>query len=436
MSTFTLSRLALSLGLEAALLSACGGAQPPVGAPAQSPFSDRARTLSSSYQLLYRFPRYSNDGYNPQASLIDVNGTFYGTTMYGGSSMNCDLGCGTVFSLDASGTEKVVYSFTGGSDGAYPAAALLNVSGTLYGTTTEEGGGRASCGTVYTISASGSESILHSFGGGDDGCTPVGPLIDVKGTLYGTTVYGGKGANGTVYSITPGGTEQVLHSFFCNTHDGCVPSGGLISVGGTMYGTTSDGPWPSKCSASSPCGSVYGISTSGSEKVLYAFEGGSDGKSPQGSLVNVNGMLYGTTPQGGGGSRCEFGCGTAYSISTTGTEQVIHRFTGGRDGELPHNLIGVNGTLYGTTTSGGLTPCNVQVGWFDGHGCGTIYRLTTSGREKVLFHFNSEFDGEPAASLLNVNGVLYGTTPQGTTSQGGSESRCEFDCGTAFTFTL
>jgi uncharacterized repeat protein (TIGR03803 family) len=172
MGTTVLSRFALTISAAAALLAGCGGPQPPIGAPGaalQAPPSAPAQVPlhhvlpSPSYQLLYRFPSYASGGFDPQAPLIDVNGTLYGTTKYGGGSTNCTGGCGTVFSIDAGGTEKVLHSFAGGSDGAWPTAALLDVGGTLYGTT-EKGGTNCSggCGTVYSISASGSENVLHS----------------------------------------------------------------------------------------------------------------------------------------------------------------------------------------------------------------------------------------------------------------------------------
>ena len=436
-----LKHAALRSCVAAAMLAGCGGSQPPIGAPgeavqapasapAQAPLH-RALPSSSSYHLLYRFPGYANGGFGPLASLIDVNGTLYGTTKYGGGSTNCVGGCGTVFSLDTSGNEKVLHSFTGGSDGAYPAAGLLNVSGMLYGTT-ERGGTNCTdgCGTVYIISASGSENVLHSFGAGSDGQNPLASLTDVNGTLYGTTLYGGEYSNGTVYSITTSGAEQVLHSF-CANSDGCVPSGGLIGFNGTLYGTTPQGGG-NGCSGTG-CGTVYSVSASGSEKVLYRFAGGSDGQSPGGSLVNVNGTLYGTTTRGGGTGCDDYGCGTAYSLTTTGTEQVMHSFAGGRDGALPQaGLIDVNGTLYGTTVSGGGTPCSVNP-WLPVHGCGTIYSVTTSGGEKVRFRFKSEYVGEPAESLVNVGSALYGTTPRTSNRKCGAHG---MTCGTVFAFTL
>jgi uncharacterized repeat protein (TIGR03803 family) len=143
---------------------------------------------------LYSFAGEPNGQY-PVASLIDVNGTLYGTTSYGG--MHDD---GTVFSISTSGTEHVLYSFAGEPDGQYPKASLINVSGTLYGTAYR--GGRASdgFGTVFGISMSGTGHVIHSFRS-RTGNRPLAGLIDVKGALYGTTRLGGIYHIGTVFSL-------------------------------------------------------------------------------------------------------------------------------------------------------------------------------------------------------------------------------------------
>jgi uncharacterized repeat protein (TIGR03803 family) len=132
--------------------------------------SAEAQTLT----VLYSFTG-SSDGGNSYADLVrDAAGTVYGTTYYGGD-FNCNhvSGCGVVFKVDTSGTETVVHTFAG-SDGAYPVGGLLlNSAGDLYGTTAH--GGNLSCdapigcGTVFRIDASGTETVLHKFAGGDDG---------------------------------------------------------------------------------------------------------------------------------------------------------------------------------------------------------------------------------------------------------------------------
>jgi uncharacterized repeat protein (TIGR03803 family) len=125
----------------------------------------------------------------PKAILIDVKCTLYGTTSYGGGTdFTIGYGCGTVFSFDpATGAEPVLHAFAGGTDRELPFSGLIDVKGTLYGTTDE--GGASGFGTAFALDpATGAETVLHAFTGGADEEYPLAGLIDVKGTLYGTTV--------------------------------------------------------------------------------------------------------------------------------------------------------------------------------------------------------------------------------------------------------
>lgn len=156
--------------------------------------------------MLYTFKGL--DGAQPAERLIEVNGAFYGTTTYGGTGKcavsKVVVGCGSVFKLSMSGVEQVLYSFKGKPDGLYPAAGLTRAQGKLYGTTLY--GGTFNKGTVYEISTSGKERVLYSFKGAPDGSYPTG-LLNVRGTLYGTTGAGGdrrcRGGCGTVFAFTP-----------------------------------------------------------------------------------------------------------------------------------------------------------------------------------------------------------------------------------------
>jgi uncharacterized repeat protein (TIGR03803 family) len=180
------SRHAVSVCAALVMLAACGGSQPPIGAPGTMPqpstiapartIVHRIRTASSSYQVLYSFGS-GYDGKVPNAGLIDVNGALYGTTIGGGTH-----GDGTVFSITTAGTERVLHSFAGGSaDGSLPYAGLSDVNGTLYGTTVLGGMYRKyGVGTVFSISTAGAgtEHVLHSFGSGSDGVEPYASLIE------------------------------------------------------------------------------------------------------------------------------------------------------------------------------------------------------------------------------------------------------------------
>jgi uncharacterized repeat protein (TIGR03803 family) len=293
---------------------------------------------------------------------------------------------------------KVIFRFGGKASGASAGAGLIDVKGTLYGTTSA--GGANHHGTVYSLTTAGKEKVLHSFKGGSDGATPgYGSLIDVGGTLYGTTQNGGDSKNdGTVFKITTAGAEKTLYRFK-GGKDGANPIAALVAIGTKLYGTTQGG-------GASDNGTVFSITTSGTEKVLYSFKGGSDGANPTAGLTDVSGTLYGTTKNGGGG--CSTGCGTVFSVSTTGTEDVLHAFAGApNDGATPTGgLTDVNGTLYGTTQYAGKVHSNVPYG--------TVFKITTSGKEQLLHTFTYR-DGENPSygNLSDVSGTLYGTTPNG-----------------------
>jgi uncharacterized repeat protein (TIGR03803 family) len=206
-------------------------------------------------------------------------------------------------------------------------------------------GGANGDGTVFKITTSGTETVLHNFPTGSrDGYFPYAGLLDIKGTLYSTTYTGGENYFGTVFSITTSGAETVLYSFKGAPGDGLFPYAGLLNAKGTLYGATYEG-------GANYDGTVFSITTSGAETVLYSFKGGSgDGEDPEAGLINVKGTLYGTTYEGGGAA----GGGTVFAVTTSGKETLLHSFTGSGDGEYPiAGLIDVSGTLYGTTPAGG-----------------------------------------------------------------------------------
>ncbi len=416
MRRWDLMRHAFTISPAAALLVGCGGSQPPNGAPGVTPQTSAiasapsaAHRLSASYQQLYRFSP-AQDGARPGGGLLDLSGTLYGTTDAAGRG---GKGKGTVYRITTGGEQKVLYRFQGGSDGRNPQSGLLNVNGTLYGTT--ENGGPGGNGTVYSVSTSGAEKVLYAFKGkgGSDGCRPGARLIDVNGTLYGTTSGCGdftcdsEFGCGTVFSVTTSGQEAILHSFAGCCSDGSIPEAELIDVKGVLYGTTSMGG----LKASGSAGTVFSITLAGVEQVLYSFHG-SDGALPLSGLINVKGMLYGTTFYGGGHADCDGGqrCGTVYRISTTGAEKVLYSFAGGSDGADPtSDLTEMNGVLYGTTQNGG-----------NPNGNGTVFKVSTSGRERVLYRFGAtQNDGvTPSSPLTNLNRTLYGTTAYGGGTHG------------------
>jgi uncharacterized repeat protein (TIGR03803 family) len=251
--------------------------------------------------------------------------------------------------------------------------------------------------------ASPSYRVLYSFHrSGNDGEIPYAGLIDVKGMLYGTTTSGGTYGDGAVFSISTAGTEHVLHSFG-GLPDGALPYAGLIDAKGTLYGTTFRGGTYGKYGY----GTVFSISTAGTEHVLHNFGSGSDGVSPYAGLIDVKGRLYGTTRYGGTYDPSYGRNGTVFSISTAGREHVLHSFGGRPDGAYPDaGLIAAKGTFYGTTSTGG-SGCG-------SYGCGTVFSINTTRKERVLHSFGGDSDGaRPHASLIDVKGTLYGTTGDG-----------------------
>jgi uncharacterized repeat protein (TIGR03803 family) len=402
------------LGTEA-LPSATSGKRTPDYTRATSQLSapsigSQTRPYSGNFRTLFSFDR--TDGKTPDTRLADIDGTLYGTTHSGGAS-----DAGTVFRITMSGKENVLYSFKGGTDGDGPLADLLDVNDTLYGTTA--GGGASGHGTVFKIATSGTGyKSLYSFKGrkAEDGSFPGGGLVDVDGTLYGTTVNGGPGCPfsslsyecGTIFKITTFGKETVLYSFGGGV-DGALPEADLLNVNGTLYGTTASGG-SSGCADPGGCGTVFKITTSGKETVLHSFGGRTDGSTPVAALLNVNGALYSTT-ETGGDPGCGTPCGTVFKITTSGKETVLYSFKGGSDGGSPvAGLANLKGTLYGTTVSGGGSGCA------DFSGCGTIFSITTSGKETVLHRFPKARVGivaGPQSGLTDVKGTLYGTTSGG-----------------------
>ncbi len=369
-------------------------------------------------KVLYSFCSQQNcaDGLAPFASLINAKVTLYGTTMDGGVH---DMGGGTVFSVHPNtGAETLIYSFCGRKhcrDGRSPIASLIDVQGTLYGASFM--GGAHKAGTVFALDANtGAEKVLHSFCSENnciDGFYPWGGLIDVKGTLYGTTSQGGFDQAGTVIAVDPKtGAEKVLHAFCSRPHctDGGIPMAGLIDINGTLYGTTFSG-------GDADEGAVFAIDPlSGAETVIYSFckqQRCPDGSGPEDGLLDVNGIFYGTTEFGGAN-----GYGEVFSLDpSTGVETVLYSFCVLKycaDGYGPlGGLIEVNGTLYGTTGSGGA------------HAKGTVFAVDpTTGAESVIYSFCSAqncVDGsEPQSGLIDVKGSLYGTTVSGGSANGGT----------------
>ncbi|MFY9843921.1 MAG: choice-of-anchor tandem repeat GloVer-containing protein, partial [Terriglobales bacterium] len=301
--------------------------------------------------VLYTFRTFTVSGFGqPTGNLIqDSKGNFYGTTFIGQADMG--YGYGVVYKVGPAGNSTVLHNFTGGADGGDPYGGVIRDSkGNLYGTTQE--GGTSGAGVVFKINMYGSLKVLYTFTGGTDGSTPdAGVIRDSKGNLYGTTVLGGASGAGVVFKVDTSGNETVLYSFTGGA-DGGYPVGGLVRDSkGNFYGTTNGG-------GASGAGVVFKLDTSGNETVLYTFTGGADGAYPYWVVLarDSAGNLYGTTFNGGASN-----AGVVFKVDTSGNETVLHSFTGGADGGNPYAGVtfGPGGMLYGTTPVGGRTNAGV-----------------------------------------------------------------------------
>lgn len=253
--------------------------------------------------------------------------------------------------------------------------------------------------------------VLHSFSA--ERGHPSSLLRTADGNIYGTTLTGGGFGHGSIFVLTPtvGGVDfSTLWEFPDLAHEPDQRVGLVQGSDGVFYGTRSG--------YGSDQGSLFRVDTSGTLSLLRTFSG-NDGDSPRSNLVEGHGgIFYGTTYYGGGfggGS----GGGTIFSISTAGSLTTLHRFTGrhdgpGGDGAGPVSLIrGSNGSLYGTTYTGGPG------------GAGTVFRIETSGELTTLHNFTGPDGANPLALVQGSDGRLYGTTAGGGAQGAGTIFRID-----------
>ena len=338
-------------------------------------------------------------------------------------------------------TFKTLYTFTGIPDGANVwNDLLLDVNGTLYGTTAV--GGVYGCGTVYKLDSKGTETVLYSFTGGADGCLPESNVLqDWQGNLYGVALFGGNlgatnciddGGCGVVYKLDTKGNETVLYTFTGGA-DGNIPQGLNMDWAGNLYGITLSGGNTSYPNFPPGAGVVYKLDTRGHFAVLYTFTGGADGAVPNDYLtLDLAGNIYGVTLAGGNLAHCPgCGSGTVFKLNQRGKLTTLYTFTGLTDGSEADGplVLDVWGNLYGATTLGGDLTCN------SGSGCGVVYKLTTAGKYSVLHTFTGTSDG--AEPPMGLTGDLFGNL-YGVTQWGGNSADCPWaapnppGCGTVF----
>jgi uncharacterized repeat protein (TIGR03803 family) len=308
------------------------------------------RMTTNGLSTLVSFATWN--GANPQAGLVlGTDGNLYGTTEYGGSS-----GAGTVFKVTTNGALTTLASLTY-SGGGYPGAALVQGNdGAFYGVASE--GGADYDGTVFRVTTNGALTTLVTFTG-TNGSSPYAALVQgADGNFYGTTTSGGLDGWGTIFQMTPGGTLRTLASFAYG--NGAYPYSPLIQdAAGNFYGTTEDG-------GTNYAGTLFELSAGGSLTTLLNFNG-DDGELPMAGLVrDASGNFYGTTEGGG-----LYGEGTLFELATNGAVSVLTSFAGTNGAGVQAGLVwGGDKNLYGVSSAGGVG--------FDGSsssGDGTVFRL-------------------------------------------------------------
>jgi uncharacterized repeat protein (TIGR03803 family) len=341
--------------------------------------------------------------------VANSNGNFYGTMLAGGAN-----GHGGIFKITPAGAYTLLYSFTNANgDGATPLSPLVFGSdGNLYGTTSE--GGAKDQGTIFRITPAGVETVVYSLGDGSaDGAGPIALIQGGGDTFFGITAAGGVGNGGTFFSVTSAGVEKVLHTFGSTATDSVTPISLILGSDGDFYGVAEGG-------GAHDAGTVFKITASGVESVLYSFQlslGVEEGLIPISVIQGRDGNLYGTTVEGGA-----YDEGVVFKVTLAGVETVLHSFesssgqygVNSAEGAFPGAglTLGNDGNLYGTTQAGGA------------YENGTIFRITPSGAMTTLYGFQYDspkslegliVDGNDPASTLVVgsDGSLYGTTALG-----------------------
>ena len=374
---------------------------------------------ASTTTLIYSFAGGSAGAYTDTELVMDRAGNLYGTSVQEGK-----FGAGTVFRVTPAGVHTVLYNFRGGADGGEPYKGVtLDAQGNLYGTAVTGGGGscEGGCGVVFKVTNSGgtwSQSVIHTFTG-RDGSGPGSPVaFDRHGNLYGTTPTGGALGQGVIYQMKPDGSGgwkfAVIHTFTGGA-DGAGGSAGRLLVGhdGRIYGVCTTG-------GANGLGNVYEIFPADGKwqfMALYAFQSYPDGAFPYGGLVfDKAGYLYGTTYYAG-----ENGFGTVYTLrpeNGTWTETVLYSFQGFADGDSPIGTMveDAAGNLYGTTSDGGAASCN----------CGTIFKMTRGTNGEWTESVAYRFPGAPRTAFA-YNGMVrdsagnfYGATVHGGNTDDGA----------------
>jgi len=352
-------------------------------------------SFAQTFTTLVNFE--GTNGTSPDTWLIQgTDGSFYGTTQYGGSRQ-----FGTVYKVNSAGMLTTLAIFNG-PNGRLPTGLLLASDANIYGTT--HYGGPNSAGTFFRIDSQGVLTSLASFQGIG---SPSGQMIQATdGNIHGETTGSGINFGGTIFKVTPSGITNFYE--FCSLPgcaDGDLPSGSLIqAMDGNIYGTNLAG------GTNLYRGKVFRVTLGGVATPIYTFcslANCADGYNAVGVIEGSDGNLYGTTSLGGSYSQCSVvGCGTVFKITTSGAFTTLYTFcsqTNCSDGNGPGVLIhATDGNFYGITTYGGSS------------GIGTVYRISSSGQFTKLHDFTGADGSYPSWNLLQAtDGNFYGTTRTG-----------------------
>ena len=313
-------------------------------------------------------------------------------------------------------TEKIIYSFGGGTDGAIPEDVILDANGNLYGTV--ETGGANGGGGVFELSPNTSggwtKTMLYSFSfTGSDVALPASNLVfDTKGNLYGISAIGGAHGSGGIFELSPGTggvwTEKVIYSFAGGSDVVSFQSSLAIDGAGNLYSYRAS----TSSSVAGTYGAVFelvaGSSGTWSEKILHTFSGGNDGSAQYGGrlAIDSSGNLYG---QANGGAH-DYGLvfELVHGANGTWSEKVLHTFTGGADGAAGFEdllLIEPNGNIFGASL------------W-------NVFELVRGSNgtwtEKTLHTFSGGGDGAfpDSGMIMDASGKLYGITNEGGAHHG------------------
>jgi uncharacterized repeat protein (TIGR03803 family) len=379
-----------------------------------------AAANASTTTVIYSFKGGADGSYADTDLVRDDAGNLYGTSVQGG-----DHASGTVWQLhpngDGSWTHTVLYSFTGGADGAEPYKGVtLDSAGNLYGTAVTGGGGacEGGCGVAYKLINAGgtwTQTVIHQFAGTDDGSGPGARLtLDDSGTVYGMAPTGGTFGAGTIYEMKPGKRGYkftVIHPFTGGADGAGGSAGALVLQGGNLYGAATSG-------GSAGEGTLYELRRKPKGgwafHLLYAFKDQPDGGFPYGGLAfDALGNIFGTTYYAG-----IYDVGTVYELSPRKAgwnERVLYSFRGGADGAGSIGNVSFDGAgnIYGTASGGGA-------------GLGVIFKLAPEAhrqwKESVVHTFAGPPDGAlPYNGMVSDGqGHYFGATTHGGASDNGA----------------